>query len=460
MYRRENQLKLEDFVFPYGKLDADNEWVRMAQHMPWDAIEEKYAALFVDNGHPAHSARLAVGSLLVKQRLVCSDEWVVRHVSENPYIQYFIGMKEYSSRCPVGESTLVAFRKRVSEEMLCEINDMLLASMAQDDESDDGDDPGPNSGTVLLDASCVPADIAYPQDLRLLNEAREKADAVIDELQETFPMKKRPRTYRRVARRDYLRIAKKKRRQASELRAAIKKQLGYLYRNLMAVQRYVAQGAQLTPVQCEHLNLLSVLYEQQKQMHDDRTHSVPDRIVSLNQPFVRPIVRGKAGKNTEFGAKLHISVEQGLARIERLSFDAFNEGADLPAVIERYRRRTGHYPEAILADKLYRTRDNIRFCKHHGIRLSGPPLGRPKRDEKPDKRQEYVDSCIRNQVEGVFGVGKRAYGLGLVMAKLEQTARSSIAAAILTINLVKLRCACLRLPILFKQNALVRLKVV
>lgn len=454
MYKQEQQLKLEDFVFPYGQLDEENEWVRMAQQMPWEAIEEKYAKLFVNNGHPAHPARLAVGSLIVKKRLRCSDEWVVRHVSENPYIQYFLGLREYGNRCPFGESTLVAFRKRIDEKMLCEINDMLLATAQEEDCSDNdggkGGDGG-NRGTLLLDATCTPADVSYPQDLKLLNEGRGKADGIIDELQKSFPLAKRPRTYRKKARREYLRTAKKKKKSALELRRAIRGQLQYLYRNLNAVYEYVRQGAKLTTAQHEQLNVLSLLYEQQKRMHDSRTHSVPDRIVSLSQPWIRPIVRGKAGKSTEFGAKLHTSVEQGLVRIERLDFDAYNEAVDLPAIVERYQKRTGHFPQEILADKLYRTRDNYRFCKHHGIRLAGPPLGRPRKDANRDKHQEYIDSCARNEVEGVFGAGKRAYGLGLIMEKLEVTTRSAIASSILTINLVKLRCA--RFRFLFLQRA-------
>ena len=105
MYRKVTQLKFEDFVFPYGELDPENEWVKLANLVPWDVAEREYAKQFVDNGHPAHSARIALGSQIIKQKLKCSDDWVVRHVSENPYLQYFLGMKEYSSKCPFGAST-------------------------------------------------------------------------------------------------------------------------------------------------------------------------------------------------------------------------------------------------------------------------------------------------------------------------------------------------------------------
>ena len=90
MYRKVTQLKFEDFVFPYGELDPENEWVKLANLVPWDVAEREYAKQFVDNGHPAHPARIALGSQIIKQKLRCSDDWVVRHVNENPYLQYFL----------------------------------------------------------------------------------------------------------------------------------------------------------------------------------------------------------------------------------------------------------------------------------------------------------------------------------------------------------------------------------
>ena len=93
----------------------------------------------------------------------------------------------------------------------------------------------------------------------------------------------------------------------------------------------------------------------------------------------------------EFGAKLDISVVDGYTRLESYSFEAYNESVFLQDVIERYRKRTGRYPKRVLADKIYRTRDNLRFCKKYGILLSGPALGMPKKDEKPDKQQDYTD---------------------------------------------------------------------
>ena len=129
MYKENSQLRVEDFVFPYGKLAPENDWIRLAALGPWDVAEEQYASWFVNNGHPAHPARMALGALLIQRRLKCSDQWLVKHIGEKPYLQYFIGMKEYGP-CPFGASTLVAFRKRFSEKDLAVI---LEASVPQRD---------------------------------------------------------------------------------------------------------------------------------------------------------------------------------------------------------------------------------------------------------------------------------------------------------------------------------------
>jgi len=155
-------------------------------------------------------------------------------------------------------------------------------------------------------------------------------------------------------------------------------------------------------------------------------------------PFIRPIVRGKANADVEFGAKLAISTVNGFSFIECLSFDAFNEGGTLEEAVENYYRRFGYYPKAVVADQIYRTRQNIKYCKSLGIRLSGPPLGRPAKDPevlKQQRREEREDAKVRNAVEGVFGEGKRFYGLGRIMARLRGTSETVIAMQILVMNL-------------------------
>jgi len=175
-------------------------------------------------------------------------------------------------------------------------------------------------------------------------------------------------------------------------------------------------------------------------MYDHRTQTVQDRIVSLSQPHVRPIVRGKASAPVEFGAKIEMSSVDGYARIEKLSWDAFNEGGTLQESVERFKADSGHYPSRILVDKLFRTRENLDYCKLHHIRMSGPKLGRPPKDKALHQEQlriEREESGERSAIECTFGVGKRRYSLGCVMTRLMHTSEVSVHVAVLTMNLFR-----------------------
>jgi len=443
MYFKDNkQITLFEFGQSAGiELDPENRWVKMAHMVDWDNIEDKYCVQFCqDNGAPAKSVRLAICALIIKQIECFADEKLVLHIQENPYMQYFCGIKEFTRELPFEPSLMVSFRKRYGSDVIREINEMLFAP----EKSNDDDNDRPNDGTLIMDTTCTPANITYPQDIKLCNEAREKTEQMVEAMHQRGDGEK-PRLDKQKARQAYLKVAKSKKRTGSVLRKAIKKQLSYIRRNLGYIDSDMKKYDRLSPKQKVELNTIRKLYEQQKHMIDARTHTVEDRIVSISQPHVRPIVRGKAAAKTEFGAKVAVSVIGGYTFVDNISWDAYNEGSDLIPAIERYHKKRGCYPEAVMVDQLYRNRENIKYCKTKGIRISGPRLGRPKKGETYDKKQAYIDSGIRNAVEGKFGIGKLAYGLDRVMAKLKDTSETSISLAFLAMNLVKSICVFFRI---------------
>lgn len=444
MYFKDNkQISLYEFGGKAGfQLNAKNRWVQMSELIDWDELESEYSGLYCqNNGAPAKPIRLAIGALLIKQIEGLSDEKVVQHIQENPYMQYFCGIKEFSYDPPFVPSLMVEFRKRFNDEVIWNINENMFRPKKEAKEKDDDDTPPPNKGNLILDTTCTPANIKYPQDINLCNEAREKTEGMVETMHEgNFGKKPKPRLDKEKARKAYLKIAKSKKREGSAIRKAIKKQLSYIRRNLGYINSLIADGHDelLSEKQKGELETIRKLYLQQKHMIDTRTHSVPDRIVSISQPHVRPIVRGKASAKTEFGAKVAASVVDGYVFCDSISWDAYNESGDLIELTEYYRAVYGSYPEAIIVDTIYRTRENLDYCKENGIRLSGPKLGRPRKGSSDDdKRQAYIDSGIRNQIEGKFGIGKIAYGLRRVMANLQNTAESVISIAFLAMNLVR-----------------------
>ena len=191
-------------------------------------------------------------------------------------MQYFCGYPGYDDeKLPFDPSLMVYFRKRLTPEVLGEINEMILrdakARQSKEIKSEDHDDSDHdsgqdgNSGTMIVDATCAPSNIRYPQDVSLLNEARENAEKLLDVLHDPTDGKK-PRTYRKRARKDYLKYTRCRKNTSKMTRKAIGKQLGYLRRDLAAIDSKLSLGKSLTTRQTERLDTIRTIYEQQKYM--------------------------------------------------------------------------------------------------------------------------------------------------------------------------------------------------
>ena len=454
--RKGQQSMLEDARVFGGRLELDmsNEWVTSAKLIPWEAFEEEYAATFTRKatGNVAIGARMALGTLLIKERYQFSDEDIVKEVQMNPYLQHFIGLPEFRHKAPFDASTITLFRKRVTPEMLAKLNDYIIGMNRGEAEppaippaEGSGEGAAPtvekNKGTLTLDATCAPQGIRYPTDVSLLNGARELLEKMVTAGYKAGGWEEKPRTYRRTARRDYLRFARNRKPSIKQIRKALRQQLGYVGRDIRYIQELLDRNPQmLLKPMLEQFETIKKLFDQQNEMYQDKKHRVEDRIVSIHQPWVRPIVRGKANAPVEFGAKIEVSLYEGYARVEDLRWDAFNEGGTLQESVERFKEATGYYPERILADKLFRTRDNLQFCKEHGIHLNGSKLGRPPKDLSLYRfqcRQERLEAAERNAIECTFGVGKRRYSLGYITMKLQHTSEVAIHLVFLSMNLQK-----------------------
>jgi hypothetical protein len=354
MYRKKmsEQLKLD---IPFGvTLDIENRWVKLSAIMPWGKIEEKYSANFEGKcGQEAKPSRLAYGALYIQRRLKLTDDETVAQISENPSMQFFCGFEMYSIEKPFDSSLMVHFRKRLSEETMKEIAEEAFAEEAKkaikaetkDKNDDENDDESKPKGTLLLDATCCPSDIHFPTDIGLLNHARELLEIMIDELWKSMPehlkissfSATKPRTYRKTARKAYMAYVKKRKNTYDEIRFSIRGQLQYICRNLETIEKMIALGADKAALGEELLKKLETIkevYRQQKYMYDNKTHTVEDRIVSIAQPHIRPIVRGKAGTPVEFGAKVATSRIGGFTFVIHTGYDNFSEGKYLIKTVE------------------------------------------------------------------------------------------------------------------------------
>ena len=306
-FERYRQIGLSDFNQPFGlKMDPENRWVKKAETIPWDAVEERYAKLFPSKiGMPAKSLRTALGALLIQKQLGFSDRELVEEITENPYLQYFIGLPGYQAVPSFVPPLLVEFRKRLTADVLCEIKEMIIEYNTPDDPTPGGGNPteadaeGGNTRTLILDVTCAPQKITFPQDISILNEVRENLEAIIDDVCDRFYYYK-PRMYRNNEKKDYLNLAKCKKRTAKKIRAAIKKQLQYIWRD----RKYLK-------------SLLGCAFRTGRDLQYQPAIYLPNR---KRESSSAGRIWGKAGSQ-------------------------------------------GHYPERVLTDKIYWNRANLGFCK-------------------------------------------------------------------------------------------------
>lgn len=416
VYSSPNQLSFEGFETPFEQhLDVNNRWIFLAKHIPWDRIVGVYDKVFSSTeGRKPLNGRLVLGSLMIKHLCKLSDRETIASIQENMYMQYFVGYTSFTRKAPFSATLFVEFRKRLTEDLLAKINDIVamhainfeagqhvefpsdepgklddnspcetepsakisttenegsqegqLLKEAHKEQETGNDEEIKNEGQLLMDATVSPQNIAYPTDLKLLNVTREKCEELIDNVHIPQLHGKKPRTYRNTARKEFLNVSKKKRKSKNLIRSAIRKQLGYIKRDLKHIETLLANSKHnpLTQKEREYLETIKKIYAQQLYMYENRTHTVEDRIVNLHQPYVRPIVRGKEKSKVEFGAKIQGSLVKGFVFLDHISWDAFNESSYLLNSVEKYKKQFGYYPYEVLADQIYCTRENRKLLK-------------------------------------------------------------------------------------------------
>ena len=372
--------------------------------------------------------------------------------------------------------TFVEPRKRVGNDVFDELTSELIRSVSavtdsahrenkkSDPPKEDDKQQPPNKGKLQMDATVADQYITYPTDSKVLNSSRKRLEQMIDSLYELNDKKgDKPRTYRRTMDVSFLDYSKKKRKSKAvhrkmnrKLLECVKRNLGYINSLLDSIKD--KNSSSRFPLGYDDQKILWVIktvYGQQKQMYDEKTNSCKDRIVNIWQPHVRPIPRGKIKSKIEFGSKLGVSLDNGLARIDTLSWDVYNEASDLKKQVNNYLSLHQHYPELVLVDKIYATRENRNWLKERNIRITAPALGRKSKASKNEsyqkKKQRKSEASERNQIEGKFGQGKNGYNLNQIRAKLKATSESWISAIFFIMNLKHIDKIGLDFLILFKK---------
>ena len=257
----------------------------------------------------------------------------------------------------------------------------------------------------------------------LLNRCRQWTVKVIRTVEKRFNLKEKARTYCRKAQQAYLGFQKKRRKTKREINLMRGKLLRYLRRNIGQLERLAAEYAgKLKAHEREFLKVrletVKRIYAQQSELWRTKARSVKERIVSLHMPHIRPIVRGKAGRDVEFGAKALLSWVDGYCFLDKLGFEAYNEGEHPAGSLEKYKERFGSYPVISTGDGIFGNRGNREHLKAIAVRGGFKALGRSARSTENRAWFRERQKRRSSRMEGIIGLGKNRFGLDRVRYRL------------------------------------------
>ena len=405
---RDTQNLFED-LFPYGgKLDVNNRWMKISKLIPWEELENRYATYFANRGRPGTDARLAVGLFLLKHLSGKSDVEVVLELLENPYWQSFCGLEGFANAGMIEPSSLSRLRKRLGTRYVKELEAATYGVLIERKII--------KAKGMLADGTVIPENIKFPTDVGLLNDVRVWLVNTIKRMGKAIG--KRYRTYSRKGHRAYLNFAKAKRKTKKQLSKARKQMLQFVRRNVSqlkdAVDHSQRNGMRWLVLIGGKLKTAEEIFEQQFKMYKEKSNRIANRIVSFHRPWVRPMKRGKSGRDVEFGAKSSMSHVDGFLFLDEHEHDNYSEAGTgiVRKQLRNYEKRFGKKPPSFTGDNLYGSRGNRELLEEEqGIRTSFVRLGKKRKASAMLNQWFRRKQKERNRIEGHFGHAKEHYRL-------------------------------------------------
>jgi IS5 family transposase len=347
------------------QLDPEHDLLVLARKLDWHAIHKTVKTYFKLRGRNAKDSRLTVGALMLKHKFKLSDESVVAGLQENIYWRSFCGLtgqiKAWHKKPPLNSSTLTKFRRRVGAEGIRSIELVIRNQLVQDGSID------PTS--MYIDTTAQEKNIAYPVDTHLLNKAQERIRKGIAKVKRLGLKVSAPNRSRK-AKKQVLLAAKlggnrKERIDASnkelikinrEMQKALKQALRAKNPNLDKEQQMKLKKAK---EELQELNALveRVIYQTEKRMED--VH-VPNKVLSLHEPEVVAIPKGKRSKPNEYGSKVAFSTDNNgfVVCHQEYKENVFDVKTMGPAVAE-WTESTGQAPEELAGDRGFHTDESL-----------------------------------------------------------------------------------------------------
>jgi len=297
----------------------------------------------------------------------------------------------------------------------------------------------PHKNMLLMDATCYEVNIRFPTDVKLLWEACSWLWETQIPLTCKFYKTPLPRSKYKLQKIKQLQYQKQRKVSYKKTQKRKRSLLLLLKKGIEAYQNLLnnTSGIAVNNSILKRFKTIKTLYGQQYYLFHRKTTSVKDRIVSLSQPHIRPIIRGKENKPLEFGIKAHIMQVGGISIIEHHSFDPFNETTRLKNTVYKHHTLFGKCTH-LAADGIYPTNRNRNYCSAKKIQTNFIAKGRRKKDKVLDQVKGILNRERSTRLEGSFGNQKEHYGLKKIKAKTAPTQILWMFFGVMTANAVSI----------------------
>lgn len=368
-----------------------------------------------------------IALLIAKHYLQLSDAILVERLNTDWALQMFCGisLKVYEK---IKDRDLAGrWRKYIGQYLAIDKWQVHLVSEWKADMS--------NTQMGFTDATCYESYITHPTDAKLIWKCCQEVFDLINRIRKQLKLR-RSRANHDKHKKSYLRYAKSKKKTNRGRKKLCRSLLKYLDRLLLQANELLQKP--MKRINLNRLPTIEQIKQQQWSIYFGKQTTVPDRIVSLHKPYIRPIKRGKEIKPTEFGAKVNKLQVDGISFIEHLSFDAFNEGIRMQSTIDMQRRYFGKCSQ-MGADAIYGTNENRKYCTAEHIATCFKPKGKQGKHEEQKSQMRSILGKVRStHLEGSFGNEKQHYLLDKIKARTQQTEIAWIFFGMLTSNAVKI----------------------
>lgn len=399
--------------------------------IPWDEFV-RYFQLKEHRKGPsrAFSPRGMIALMFLKSYVDCSDRKLIEHLNGNINFQMFCDIFLHGQRLE-NFKIVSHVRTYLAERLDIREAQKILARYWN---------PFIEQPNIMLtDATCYESSVRYPTNVKLLWESVSWCYGQLKLMCNNQKIRMPRNKYLKQKKR-YGSYSRKRKKSVKERTVLIRSLLHLLEKLLLQMedirQQYDNQ-MNFSHRYCQRVDIIEKVLEQQQEMFRSG-ESIPDRIVSIDKSYIRPIVRGKEVKTVEFGAKVNMIQFDGINFIEHLSFDAFHEGIRLKQSVRYGRELVGRISH-LSGDDIYATNANRTWCKEQGIIHGFKPKGRT---GKNAGQQKVLNTQLRKQratvMEGSFGTEKEHYGLTKIKARTQKNEELWIFFGVHTANAIRI----------------------